>query len=71
MQDSRTKKSTQIDALSSLIKSKRLLIIQTISMITFFASALAAWKLLSYTLNTTTPVVVILTYALSLVLYDY
>ncbi|CBK20928.2 uncharacterized protein [Blastocystis hominis] len=48
-------------ALNSIFKSKRLLIIQTISMLTFFASALAAWKLLSYTLNTTTPVVVILT----------
>ena len=30
-------------------------------MFTFFASALAAWKMLSYTLDTATPVVVILT----------
>ena len=54
-------------ALNSIFKSKRLLIIQTISMLTFFASALAAWKLLSYTLNTTTPVVVILTYSSCLI----
>ena len=62
MENIHSKKTTQLDALSSVFKNKRMLIIQTISMITFFASALAAWKFLSYTLNTTTPVVVILTY---------
>lgn len=63
MEDVHSKKPTQIDAISSLFKSKRLLIIQVISMFTFFASALASWKMLSYTLDTPTPVVVILTYA--------
>lgn len=62
MEKEPSNKSSTMGALSSIFKSKRLLIIQTISMLTFFASALAAWKLLSYTLNTTTPVVVILTY---------
>ena len=57
------KKATSMDAVSSLFRSKRLLIAQTVSMLTFFASALAAWKLLSYTMNTTTPIVVILTYS--------
>lgn len=71
MQDTREKKATQLNALSSVFKSKRMLIIQTISMITFFASALAAWKFLSYTLNTTTPIVVILTYPFSSVLANF
>ena len=63
MEDAHSKKSTLVDAVASLFKSKRLLIIQVISMFTFFASALAAWKMLSYTLDTATPVVVILTYS--------
>lgn len=62
MEDSHLRKPTQLDAVSSLFKSKRLLIVQFVSMVTFFASALAAWKTLSCVLNTTTPVVVILTY---------
>lgn len=49
MEDAHSKKSTLVDAVASLFKSKRLLIIQVISMFTFFASALAAWKMLSYT----------------------
>ena len=61
MEDAHSTKSTLFDAVASLFKSKRLLIIQVISMFTFFASALAAWKMLSYTLDTATPVVVILT----------
>ena len=63
MEETHTKKATQIDAVSSLFKSKRLLIIQFVSMLVFFASALAAWKTLGCVLNTSTPVVVILTYS--------
>ena len=63
MEDSHSRTTTQLDAVSSLFKSKRLLIVQFVSMVTFFASALAAWKSLSFVLNTTTPIVVILTYA--------
>ncbi|KAK8799307.1 hypothetical protein JH06_1235 [Blastocystis sp. subtype 4] len=61
MEDSHSRTTTQLDAVSSLFKSKRLLIVQFVSMVTFFASALAAWKSLSFVLNTTTPIVVILT----------
>ena len=71
MEQEPSKKSSTMGALNSIFKSKRLLIIQTISMLTFFASALAAWKLLSYTLNTTTPVVVILTYWSYLVILTF
>ena len=63
MEDSHSRTTTQLDAVSSLFKSKRLLIVQFVSMVTFFASALAAWKSISCILNTTTPIVVILTYA--------
>ena len=62
MEKFHSKNTTQLDALNSLFKSKRMLITQVVSMLTFFAAAGAAWKLLSYVLNTTTPVVVILTF---------
>ena len=63
MEESHSRKATQLDVISSLFKSKRLLIVQFVTMLTFFASALAAWKVVCCVLNNSTPIVVILTYA--------
>ena len=62
MEESHSRKATQLDVISSLFKSKRLLIVQFVTMLTFFASALAAWKVVCCVLNNSTPIVVILTY---------
>ena len=61
MEESHSRKATQLDVISSLFKSKRLLIVQFVTMLTFFASALAAWKVVCCVLNNSTPIVVILT----------